>query len=481
VGQVREKLVRCLWFDQFLEPAKLLTEDGRKVSVFSPGYWNQGAGPDFHNAEISFGEGERLRGDVEVHVNSSGWERHGHRHDQAYERVVLHVVLYNDLLSAVVFHGSRGIPQLVLSKCLSRDLAEIVQTLNPDGYPRVGVGREGTCCRSIRAFGRDQRWVGRFLDIAGDERVLCKAEHFERRMIESTPDDVLYEALMETMGYSANRRGFRHLAHLVSLAHLRRFVPLDAGLSERLLAVQALLLGGAGFLETAPSDLADPESAREVTALREVWDSGPGELIRPRINPSVWQLKRTRPTNHPVRRIAGIAAFLAAHLHTGLCRALMTAVEQISPNQAERVSCRQTMRKLRSLFEGEAQGYWARRTTFGSARLSRPARLIGSARATEMVVNVIVPVLLALSRREGRIHLEHRLHNMFRSLPPVAENSATRYMKMRMFGGAGGGDGVTGTLRRQQGLLQIFHDFCESEAMTCEECGFLAAVEGRAG
>ena len=98
-----------------------------------------------------------------------------------------------------------------------------------------------------------------------------------------------------------------------------------------------------------------------------------------------------------------------------------------------------------------------------------------------MVVNVIIPVLLALSRRESVTRLEQRLHNVYRSLRPVTDNSVTRFMKTRIFGDVRNGNRVAHTLRRQQGLLQIFHDFCESDTMTCEECGFLAAVEGRAG
>ena len=478
---VREKLVRCLWFDQFLDLGNLETEEGRKVAVFSPGYWNEGSGPDFRNAEIAFGGGVRVRGDVEVHVVASDWNRHGHGEDPGYARVVLHVVLYNDQRLSTASHGDQRIPQLTLANHLSTDLAEIIQSLDPDGYPRLGVGREGTCCRSIRAFGRSIQWIMRFLDIAGDERILTKAARFEAQMEESTPDDVLYQALMETMGYGANRNGFRRLAGIISLEHLRRFVPQDADYGERLLAVQALLLGGAGFLDSVSTKLLDAESTAYLDALKRVWNSGPRQSFRPPPEPPTWRLKRTRPTNHPVRRIAGISAFLASQIQSGLCRSVMTAVEQVAPGEAEKVRCRQLMEKVQSLFKDEAQGYWAKRISFGPVCLSRPTRLIGRARATEMVVNVIIPVLLALARRGGQPRLEQHLHNAYCSFRPVTDNSVTRYMKTRIFGEVRKGAQAVRTLRRQQGLLQIFHEFCESDTMTCEECGLLAAVEGRAG
>jgi len=144
-AEVREKIVRCLWFDQFLDSANLSTEDGRRLAVFSPGYWNEGAGPDFRNAEFAFGDEPRVRGDVEIHVAASDWNRHGHAGDPMYDRVQLHVVLHNDLGEATVAQRGRRIPQLALASRLSSDLGEILGSLDPDGYPRVGSGREGAC------------------------------------------------------------------------------------------------------------------------------------------------------------------------------------------------------------------------------------------------------------------------------------------------------------------------------------------------
>jgi len=118
-AEVREKIVRCLWFDQFLDSANLATEDGRRLAVFSPGYWNEGAGPDFRNAEFALGDAPRVRGDVEIHVAASDWNRHGHADDPMYGRVLLHVVLHNDLGEATVAQGDRRIPQLALARRLS--------------------------------------------------------------------------------------------------------------------------------------------------------------------------------------------------------------------------------------------------------------------------------------------------------------------------------------------------------------------------
>jgi hypothetical protein len=495
-AEVREKIVRCLWFDQFLDGSNLTTEDGRRLAVFSPGYWNEGAGPDFRNAEFAFADEPRVRGDVEIHVSASDWNRHGHAGDPMYDRVLLHVVLNNDLGEATVAQGERRIPQLALASRLSSDLGEILGSLDPDGYPRVGCGREGACCRSVRACGRNAQWVGRFLDIAGDERMLRKSDRFAGLIAKSTPDDALYEALMEVMGYSANRRAFKLLARAVPLQTLRRIVPADGDFRDTLLAVQALLLGAAGFLPRsepqngpAPSrgagrrtekpaePSADPESARYLKSLHARWEAARPDLAGRALDRTAWSLRRTRPANHPIRRIAGIAAFLAGSLHTGLCRAMLRAIEEIPTGGGEARRCAETLLRFHAAFEEPRQEYWFRRTGFGPETLRRPTALIGPARTTELIVNVVVPFLLALPREGDRARVEGRLHNVYCSLRPLSDNSITRYMKSRIFPeGAAAGE-VVRSMRRQQGLMQIFHDYCESDSTTCEACGFLVAIE----
>ena len=90
---------------------------------------------------------------------------------------------------------------------------------------------------------------------------------------------------------------------------------------------------------------------------------------------------------------------------------------------------------------------------------------------------MVVPFLLALPREGDRPRVEQRLHNVYCSLRPLSDNSITRYMKSRIFPEGPAAGEVVRSMRRQQGLMQLFHDYCESDSTTCEACGFLAAVE----
>src|SRR5580658_10070195 len=46
--------VQALWFEQLYQPV-LATDDGRKVTIVQPGFWNHGGGPDFIRAVARFG------------------------------------------------------------------------------------------------------------------------------------------------------------------------------------------------------------------------------------------------------------------------------------------------------------------------------------------------------------------------------------------------------------------------------------------
>ena len=156
---------------------------------------------------------------------------------------------------------------------------------------------------------------------------------------------------------------------------------------------------------------------------------------------------------------------------------MMQAVEAAPPVGSEKRQCRETIQRFQALLEGPEQPYWARRYRFGPTGVGRSYALIGSARTTEVIINAVIPLLLALSRKGKQSRLEQRLHNVYALIRPLPDNSVTSRMKQHIFPQGDESDGVVRSARRQQGLLQLYHDFCESESATCRDCGFLAAIE----
>ena len=82
------------------------------------------------------------------------------------------------------------------------------------------------------------------------------------------PDQALYAALMEALGYASNRKPFRELSERVPMASLATLVR-EPG-KTRLLAIKAMLLGAAGLLSHA----SPPEEARELQAMVNHLDAG---------------------------------------------------------------------------------------------------------------------------------------------------------------------------------------------------------------
>jgi hypothetical protein len=122
-----EKLLQKIWLRGDFDRSAAILSDGRHVRVVHPGKWNLLGGPDFTGARLRFGDGcdREVTGDVELHLRATDWNAHGHAQDPAYDRVLLHVVLFPPEPG----HVTRGvrdqpIPVLALLPLLHRALEE---------------------------------------------------------------------------------------------------------------------------------------------------------------------------------------------------------------------------------------------------------------------------------------------------------------------------------------------------------------------
>ena len=182
------------------------------------------------------------------------------------------------------------------------------------------------------------------------------------------------------------------------------------------------------------------------------------ELEGLRSLPLDWRRVGVRPTNNPERRLAGAARFIARTSSHGLLETLMRVWLE------ESVSLKQ-----RRAFEGlfpRAMGFWAHHCTWAGKKMARATAPIGGGRIRSIIGNVFIPASLAVARRERDRSMEESIFSFFAALPKEQDNHVLRRMLPRVLGGA---EAPKLNFRLQQGLLQMYQDWCEPNP-SCHNC-----------
>ena len=111
----------------------------------------------------------------------------------------------------------------------------------------------------------------------------------------------------------------------------------------------------------------------------------------------------------------------------------------------------------------------------GDPRYSAKGKRIKE-QSSVIFINIIIPVLLAYARKMNDAVLEKRLFKAYKMHSRLSPNNITRFMNYRILGKDKQRKNVVNTARRQQGLLQIFKDFCESDDIACKRCVLLLSI-----
>ncbi len=420
------EIVISRWWSTVRLPDSLTATDGASYSIVFRGTWSHGLGPDFRNAMMSDSHGNLRTGSIEIHRNSGDWERHGHDRDPAYNDVILHLIL-NDEGGNTRRADGAIVPVVLLdeSKVGSSEFA-VTEDWSVVGGDTCAESISGNCPSRVR----ETIWS------VGDIRMASKAARIEAQLASDEPATVLYRGLMDALGYSSNREGFRQLSNRVPLSSLVSLLGTQRT-KDRPIAAISLLLGAAGFLPL-PAQLSEiaglsPADALEVETrwnqLGEAWHHD-------RIAPSNWNLTRVRPANHPVRRITA-AALVVARMESGLIHTLIDALR----NEDDPVSL---------LVEAA--------TWHGQA-------LLGKGRAGEMVVNAVIPFAMAMANFAGDDDLAEAAGAYWESMPASEGNSVVR----RALHQVAGQSRIPGLgARGQQGLIQLDSALCAPRR--CFEC-----------
>ncbi|HEX8597442.1 MAG TPA: DUF2851 family protein [Chloroflexia bacterium] len=465
VKEITEAVLAAIWNEQAPLRGPMWDCEGNPVAVVYRGRWTAGSGPDFEGAMLAMGEsGTLASGSVEMHLRCGDWWAHGHHADPRYNSVALHVVLWPLGARPVTRQDGETVPTLVLADYITLPTPDLLASVTPL-ISNLGALSEEPCWQRTQDWPLEKLLAR--IDEAGDTRLLNKAAQMEAGLSELGQEEVFYRGIMDALGYSANRAPMRKLAEALPVSQLLT-LPLSHDEAERATLLEALLLGAAGFLPsqnpaTEPLDWLASQYAEEVERL---WSTYAPLLDVPLERPLTedWATDRVRPANSPPRRLSAAARLLARLLWTqgGMLRPFADAAISLKPSALAK--------HWTNLLAVPADGYWATHDGFGHVLPAPGSKegvaLVGSSRAADIVVNVAMPLLLAVADRERDSALREKVLAAYATFPKLSDNEITRAMAEEALGPRAG-KSINGA-RRQQGLLHLYRLYCQ--ARRCYEC-----------
>lgn len=427
-----ERHLQSIWFDSQLRPAALVTLEGEQLTVQEPGRWNLEAGPDFLDAVLVVGPDRRtLRGDVEVHIHPSDWTHHGHRDDPLYRNVIAHICYWpGRAMDDSLPHAA---VQVALKTALDADPAFFFESIDITAYPYTVPPPSHPDQRPPLAA-LPAADATRFLTAAGQERLRQKSEVLRASIDRVGEEQTLFEFCVAALGYQHNRGVCRRLARCITVERLRRDAAGDP------LAAYALLLGVSGLMPQTAAPTWDAETRRYVRKLWDTWWKMQSRWDVHRVARRAWRLTGIRPQNHPVRRLAAAAMLFARPA------SLATAIRKLPAHSPQR-----WFDGVRALMAAQpAFAYWQSHLSFGGRKSATPVALIGEPRQASIILNVLIPYLAAVNTD---------VNPLLDAAPTGDSNQIVRQCAHLVFGPDHNPAIYAGGLQ-QQGLIQIFHDFC---------------------
>ncbi|MFA6149947.1 MAG: DUF2851 family protein [Chitinophagaceae bacterium] len=353
-----ELFFQFIWQYSLFQPAELKSAAGEKIVVQYPGKRNTHSGPDFEEAKIRIGE-TILVGNVELHLKTSDWFKHGHQHNKSYANIILHVVLENDMpldeeSHVPLLEMKNHIPAHILKnyEALQHTLHSIPCSAH---LPQINsLTKEAWLSRLLA-----ERWEAKFAEWdellernAGDWRVL------------------LYWRLAANFGFKTNAAPFLMLAQSLPVNILGRH-------HQNLFQIEALFFGQAGMLAQEFKEEYPYRLKQEYEYLRKKYKLQP-------IQGHLWKFMRMRPANFPSVRIAQFAALVHQSLH------LFTQIISSS-----------SLVELTQLFEVSASDYWDNHFRFDEEQKGNSPKNFGQDSIQNIIINTIAPIRYMYSNRSG--------------------------------------------------------------------------------
>jgi hypothetical protein len=413
---MKEDFLHFVWRMRKFDLIGLKSTGGSPIEILSFGDWNHDAGPDFLGAKIKL-DSEIWVGHVEIHVRASEWYHHKHHQDPKYDQTILHVVYEED---KQIFNNGNRLPCLVLKNKIAP------KTLRQ--YYNLKTSHHFIPCEKLihRVKSSEKnKWI-KHLALQRMEQKVEKYLH----LIESLKHDweaVFFQNLAYYLGASKNKDQMLLMAKQIPVQLIRKH-------SDQCLLLEALFFGQSGLLNRDFSDEYPKLLKNEYTYLQKKH-----HLIS--VNPQVWNFFRLRPANFPTIRIAQLA---------GLYSSFSNPFQQL-------IHCK-SISEIFELMSVVASEYWDTHFLFDKESSFR-IKGLGEERIQLLIINVLIPMTLAFSRKTNNKRLEEKAMQWLREMPPEKNKWIAKFEEFGF---------EAESAMQTQGILQLYQHFCLKKK--CLQC-----------
>jgi len=405
-----ESIFQEIWLRYSKTWEGLVTTEGDIIKINSSGSANADHGPDFKNAHVKIGQTEWF-GNIELHLRTSDWFRHGHDKDPQYQSIILHVVWIHD-------HNIFDIsPVLELSRFLSDGL-----------YEEDIVKSNKLACADGMVKNIQQEKI--FVEKWALKRYQRKSERILACIYEKKGNiqQVAWELLSRTFGYKVNADCFEELARSISFDVVRNYI------GDRL-SLEALLLGQSGLLPFKPNDDYIKSLVECFEFLKWKHDLSPMH--------SMPVFLRMRPMNFPTIRLVLLASLFTDNVDV-----------------FERLFRCKTLESVKEVFSSHPSSYWLDHFIPDKPSHKVPKK-IGEQLILSVILNVLIPFQLAIKKRNGLGEGGINDLGWLRILKPEHSNIIHLFQKAGIHPSNG---------LESQAMLELYQNKCIN--MECQGCPF---------
>ena len=420
-----ESFLHYIWQFQYFNKGNLLTTEGESVEIFNQGMLNKHAGPDFFNARIKIDQMEWV-GNVEIHINASSWLDHHHDRDDAYENVILHIVWKND--KPVRRKDGSLLPTLELKNRVSEEL--ILK------YTKLINSPEAIPCSARFNSVNDLVKVS-MLDKSLLQRLESKALIVTQILNANNLDweETCYQLLARNFGFKVNADPFFQLAKSVPYKVLLKH-------ADKLLQVEAILFGQAGFLDGEQSDEYYRLLQREYSIL-----SNKFTLLDKKINRSQWRFLRLRPSNFPTIRLAQLSALLAEKKN------IFSTIKEAA-----------TYQDLKKVFGVKQSYYWQHHFQFLKESKEMISGL-GDMSIENIIINTVCPLLVAYGKAKDEQEWIDKAVSILQQIPAESNSIVKKWTSL---------DQSAKTAFDSQALIELYNNLCLKKR--CLDCNIGVSI-----